>query len=381
MTSNDKLADKLIEHSVNFDRMSNTLAREVVQELEKLERELLLSLVNKKLTRYQRTRIEAFLSQTAKTIAENFDRISSDFQDNFYQIADLEKKAVRNAINAAVSIAMPIGIVASVSSVIISEKVLEKVVGNNLIDGSPAKNWWKLKGQKAAFDFAGAVRSGILQGETGPQIASRIVDLGGIVSGPRAKKDALSLALTSIQTVAQSARMAAYEDDVDLIKGYQWLSILDARTTHQCKALSGLTWGVDKEPQGHSKPFRRPPIHWRCRSTIVPVLKSWEELSGKKLPGVKKDIDDAFRARLIQDPAFKDKADSIMRKSQSSMDGQVAASHTYESWLKTKPKDFQEKVLGQGRYDLWKAGKIDMRDLVDNSQNPLTLKQLQGLVG
>jgi hypothetical protein len=48
--------------------------------------------------------------------------------------------------------------------------------------------------------------------------------------------------------------------------------------------------------------------------------------------------------------------------------------------LKRKGVEYQNEVLGVGRADLWRAGKITLRDLVSGSGNPLTLDQLRAKV-
>lgn len=97
-----------------------------------------------------------------------------------------------------------------------------------------------------------------------------------------------------------------------------------------------------------------------CRSTLIPILKSWEELGSK------------IKVKELEE---------MSPRQQSSMDGQVAADLNYEGWLKTKPEEFQKEVLGEGKWELWNDGKINFTDLVDQSNNPLTLAQLKERAG
>lgn len=95
-----------------------------------------------------------------------------------------------------------------------------------------------------------------------------------------------------------------------------------------------------------------------CRTTLIPIVKSIDEILGTK--GVDKKL-----------------AKGISKSTQASMDGQVAGTLNYEDWLKTKPEAFQKEVLGQGKFDLWKAGKIGLRDLIDQRGRPVSLKELR----
>ena len=60
-----------------------------------------------------------------------------------------------------------------------------------------------------------------------------------------------------------------------------------------------------------------------------------------------------------------------------SMDGQVAAETTFEDWLKKQSKGRQDTVLGDGKAALWRDGKINFRDLLDQNGRPLTTEQLR----
>lgn len=105
-----------------------------------------------------------------------------------------------------------------------------------------------------------------------------------------------------------------------------------------------------------------PPAHPNCRSTLIPILKSYGDI-------LNDDSIDEQVAEAIQD---------IPQATQSSMDGQVAGDLSYEDWLKGKDETFQRDVLGDSKYELWKDGKISLRDLIDQKGNPLTLDELTG---
>jgi hypothetical protein len=61
------------------------------------------------------------------------------------------------------------------------------------------------------------------------------------------------------------------------------------------------------------------------------------------------------------------------------MDGVVAADLTFDQFLKSKPPEFADKMLGKGRAELWRSGKITLNQLLDQRGNPLTLAQLKRL--
>lgn len=72
-----------------------------------------------------------------------------------------------------------------------------------------------------------------------------------------------------------------------------------------------------------------------------------------------------------------DKYYKMKPSARASMDGPVAGPQTYETWLKSKPVEFQKAQLGPGRYKLWSEGKITLSDLTDETLRPRRLEELR----
>jgi hypothetical protein len=162
------------------------------------------------------------------------------------------------------------------------------------------------------------------------------------------------------------ARMATFQENADLIKGVQWLSVLDNRTSDICKALDGQAWTLEgkKLPGTVHEWNGPPPAHFNCRSTLIPVLRSWRDLNAKASGEVKKRLARANLSRPVR----------------TSLDGKVSGDLTYEQWLGRKDKkspQMVQKILGPSKYKLWKDGDIGFTDLIDQSWNPLTVEQLK----
>ena len=121
------------------------------------------------------------------------------------------------------------------------------------------------------------------------------------------------------------------------------LYIADGFVVHNCRARDGKIYPVDSGP--------RPPAHIRCRSSISPVTKSWQEM-GIDLP----EKDAGTRA---------------------SMDGQVPGDMNYAEWLAKKPAAFQDEVLGATRGRLFRDGKMPLTSFVNNAGREYTLDDLR----
>jgi hypothetical protein len=195
-------------------------------------------------------------------------------------------------------------------------------------------------------------------GETNQQIIKRIVgspSVPGIMDTARA--NAASLVQTSVQTVANDARLATFKENSDLIKGVKQISTLDSHTSLICIAYSGGEWDLDGNPiNGTTLPFNGgPPRHFNCRSVLVPITKTFRELG---IP--------------IDEP---------QPTTRASTDGPVSAKTTFDDFLKRKGQAFQDEVLGKGRADLWRTGKMTLSQLVNGEGNPLTLEELRSKYG
>ncbi len=210
---------------------------------------------------------------------------------------------------------------------------------------------------------------GLVQGESIGELVSRVkgtTELPGLMRNVR--RESTALVRTSVMEVANGSRKEMYAANADLFKGYEVVATLDVRTSETCRALDGKQFDMDFQPIGHSQKYPMgPPYHWNCRSTIVPILKSFSDLAGKN-SGLSKE--------KLQ------KLDSLDKTQRASMTypgkGQpIIADMTYNDWLKRQSEEIQIDVLGPGRHKLWKEHKLDMVDLVHQNGRPLTLKDLE----
>lgn len=169
----------------------------------------------------------------------------------------------------------------------------------------------------------------------------------------RSRRDVQSVVRTALSHYASFAQQRVYDQNADLIKGYVWVATLDSRTSLECAARDGLEYDTDFRPVGHTLPWGAGPgrLHWNCRSRRSAVIKSWRDL------GV--DIDE-----------FKP-------STRASLDGQVPSKLDYETWLKDQSAERQDEVLGPTRAELFRAGKLDLRDMLNATGEPLTLEELR----
>jgi SPP1 gp7 family putative phage head morphogenesis protein len=227
-----------------------------------------------------------------------------------------------------------------------------------LIDGAPSRDWWKRQADAVQRAFAREVRTGFVSGETTEAIARRIVGMRGqpgILDVTL--RQARTLAHSSVMTVANASVQEVIAANDDLVKGYYWVSTLDSRTCPVCGARDGLKYGLDHRPVGHKLPWGSGPgaVHMNCRCATTAWLKTYRELG--------LDIDE------------------FEPTTRASADGPVSAGLTFEKWIEAKPQAVQREWFGPGRYELYRDGKITLRDLTNMRGRELTLSQLRERYG
>jgi SPP1 gp7 family putative phage head morphogenesis protein len=362
----DDISSEITAQTLNIVRAAVGLSKPILDALKELEAELLRDLENAVgKSDFTVGRMKALLAQTRETIAGAYDGIAVANQQGLVQIAGIAAKQSLGAVNNAIG--------AKLTSVEWSKEQLEAIANKTVVRGNFYEEWWRQQGDDTRGRFEAQMRLGQLRGETVDQLARRVRgrrELGykdGLMQVSR--NQAQALVRTSALGVSNAARLAAYADNDDVIKGVQWVSTLDNRTTPQCIALDGKRWDfpggdgdadyADYKPVGHDKHFEPPPIHWNCRSTVIPITYSWKELAGSH--------GNSKAAQM---------ADRVPRETRASMDGQVARTKTFSDWLEGKPREFQDEVLGPARAEAWRRGELSLTGLTDQSNNPLTIAQL-----
>ena len=338
------LIDDFLRHKIDLMRFTAKERTRVLKLLQQAQAALRAKLLTD-LTDFGKARVNKLLKEATEIINSSYAGIQQSF--NFPDLAQAEAGATAKILTS-------IGLEAALPTA----TALKSVVSNLLIEGAPSSAWWEKQAESTAFNFAAQVRQGVAQGETLQQIIIRVagskrLGIPGIMETSR--RGASALVHTSISTIANDAAMATFKANNDVIKGVQQLSTLDGHTSKVCIAYSGASWDLSGRPiNGTTLPFNGgPPRHWGCRSVLRPITKTYRELG--------LDIDEAPTSTRASDL------------------GQIKADTTFDEFLKRHDKNYADDLLGPGRAEMWRKGKITLQDLVSGNGRELTLKQLKEL--
>jgi len=356
MNTNEKILDEIVGFTVDIQRYEATVQRQIIKQLKTLQAKIVKELKDSNIgeavrQQTKKNKLKALLLKTNDTIATAYKDISKSQIVILQEVAELSELQTVKAINTSLK--------AEIVVPTMNKGTLNTIASDTLIEGAPTKQWWKRRTGQYQSKFEDVVRMGMLQGLPTDAIVSTLVGTkinrfkdGALYSQFRG---ADALVRSSIQTVANTARLDTYANNPELVKGIEWSATFDNKTSDICIALDGLQWDLDYKPIGHNKTFVGATAHWNCRSSQVPVVKSWEELGSK----VKVKVPVGTRA---------------------SMDGQVSGGQNYEQWLTGKSKAFQREVLGVEKQKLWSEGKIGFSDLINQRGNPLTIQEIKNKI-
>lgn len=200
------------------------------------------------------------------------------------------------------------------------------------------------------------IRDGIAQGQTNQQIIQRIkgrkaVDYqDGILNQSRQSIDAI------VRTARNHISNTSYSEMWKAL-GFEYVKFvatLDGRTSKTCASLDSSVYPADGS-------YPRPPLHPRCRSSIVGCNADGETI-GK-------------RPFVADDRPVKD----IPKDERTGKIGQVDSNTSYAKWFSNQSADFQKEWLGPKRYELYKQGKYSIDKFVDPQGKPYTLAELEAL--
>ena len=323
--------DQTLAFSLDVMRLDAHVRASVIKILNKLQRELVVSLAEQPLSEFSAARANRLIRQSNETIARYYAQAQGELFASADGLAPIAAEAGRANVQSLVPV--------SVSVILPTEAVLSAIAGDALIMGTTMQGWWAKQEADVAFRFAAAVRQGMVAAETNQQIIRRVRAELAIT-----RANAAALVQTSVAQVANDARQAVFAANADVVPRVKWAAVLDGHTCPLCMARDGLQWKTDTlAPVDHSMPFAQPPIHFNDRCVLVPQTRFSDMGTGQR----------------------------------ASMDGPVDRKTTFADFLERKGKAFQDDVLGPGRADLWRDGKITLKDLVSGNGRPLTLAQLR----
>lgn len=345
---NEALRDRAIRHAIELGRYGAGLSQRIVSLLNSADADILDKLAARIAGIEERgfdigpkttARLQRLLSEVGALNSAIYDQVHNQLADELTDFAGAEAGFQKAAIDAALAV--------DLGSALPTPTRLRAIVEEAPMEGRLLASWTEGMAQGRIDRISQAVRLGMTQGENTDAIVRRIRGTkaarytDGVLDISR--RSAQSIVRTSVNHISNQAAQHTWKANEHLVKGWQFVSTLDSRTTITCASLSGQVFPIGEGPI--------PPRHIRCRSITVAVTKSFREL------GVDKD--------------------ELPPGTRATMDGQVAGDTTFTKWLTDKGPAMQDNILGATRAKLFRDGKLNLQDFIKADGTVLTLDQLK----
>ena len=309
---NQELYDRVVQHLADtrlYEAETSTNVERGIRRHQKRLRILLTKNI-KSDVEPEVTRATKELHSTVRTSVKDFNEAAVTFHTN-----NLEKTAGR-----FFKVQKPKG-----------SDILQDIVGPNIQTSRTVKEHFDAIGSSELVRIQSIIGRGLAEGKPQKTIIDDVLRTTSMT-----EHQVKALVRTSITRTEAVAMTRVMDANADLLVGYRFTAVLDSRTSAICSAQDGKVYAVNDVRY-------RPPLHWNCRSSIVPVLKSKAELK-------KAQSDRLIKAELEKVPDEKLSGEAILKED-------------YSAWLKRQPMEVQVQHLGdEEKAGLFQKGTLAVKE-------------------
>jgi SPP1 gp7 family putative phage head morphogenesis protein len=228
---------------------------------------------------------------------------------------------------------------------------IPKLIGPNITASKSLKDHFDSIGTIELARIDGKIKSGLADGKSPKAIIDDVIRTTSVTEVQA--KALVRTAITNTQSTAMSLVMSRNEE---LLVGYRFTAVLDNRTSPICAHHDGEVYKLN------DMRFR-PPLHWNCRSSMIPILKNKTQL----LAGL-----DNKDTRL--------KPNKLKETPDKLLDGSLPPVETYSTWLKRQPMQVQVSHLGsEEKAGLLQKGILDVKSFTTSKGQQLSIAALRRL--
>lgn len=337
-TTNEQLINALTRHQIFIQRYARGREQQAIDTINRIMQTIEGRLTGN-LTELSKARLDTLLLDLRQLSNGLYKEMADEIMDELIDFTDYEVGFTKRMLDrlTAGETALP------------APEQIQSAIYSNVMKLEPTKNYTigAVLGEfasKKAVQITQTITDGVIIGDTTPTIIQSLKNMFGLQ-----KNQASTLARTITNFIATQAREAVYRENQDIFEGYEWVATLDSRTSLICASRDGQIYPFGNDPIKSPKP----PAHFSCRSTIVPVVKSQFSL---------------FRRGEGTRPS---------RGSRGTR--QVPAETNYEQWLRQQSEPFQQEVLGSTKARLFREGNLNLSRFVDQAGRNYTIDELRNL--
>ena len=367
-------------HSIGLKRLEISNAKKVSNFLIAIEEDIFKKAANSEfykggITSGKRTQLNKTLDRVQKDIAANdrwaFRRLRKQMEQTAQYEYEFQKKSVKAAAPFPVGLAN------------VEQSILLTSVFNNPFQGSPLSEWTRYYSQRKQQQITQAMRLSFYQGEGQAGAARRLLGAPGTQGILQtSRREAEALARTALNHSVNRAR-DVFQRRNPLGTRYRYTAVIDGRTTIICGSRDGQIY------KSRDRPLL--PAHINCRSIYVAIVDPDRILGERQTitsTSTRRKIRQEWRASARANAGKNWRNLSVSQRNQlikgeqrkwiAENVGTVPAKTTFNQWLRGQSAEFQDKFLGRTRGALFRRGKLDLADFLDQTTSKtINLQQLR----
>lgn len=383
-TFNEVFFDSVIRHQIGLMRLSGSIRERVVNLLDATEADMADKVRSRLLNRRGLNtpgdvlRMQRLIKVLRGTRIKAWKQVTALWVEEMQKLAVAEPAFIDGLLKSSVPVTL--------GTVIPQTSFLKAIVTSKPFEGKVMRKWAESIARADLARIEQSIRIGMVQGETGPQIARRIVGTkslrGRNGTTEVTRRHAAAITRTAVNGIANHAKRLYYVENKDLFKEELYVATLDARTTHICMSLDGNKYPIGEGPI--------PPVHINCRSLRIAVITP-EAVGSRPIreftqKGLVRDYTRQNGLKLTSSRAklprgHKGPFDAFARKRMRDLTGRAPAKTTYQQFLGRQTTEFQNDVLGVTRAKLFRTGGLTLDKFVNHTGKLFTLEQLQAAHG
>lgn len=334
-TANEEILNNQVRHSIAIERFKDGTLRKMISLLNKAEDDLVEKIAGR-LARIEKRGFDLG-KDTTKRLNKLLSEVKEQREALYIVLRDelkieLDDFAIEEALfqvkmtEAAVKVELNRTTAARLKAITVSQPFRGRIL----------RDWAGNLARNDVRRIQDAIKVGVVEGQTTDQIIRAVTGTkaqrykNGILEISR--REASAVVRTAVAHVNNRAREEVWQANKDIVKGVQWVSTLDGRTSAICRARDNEVYPVSSGP--------RPPSHFNCRSIVVAYFG---KVQGQRASAI----------------------------------GPVPASVSYGDWLRAQPTAVQNEVLGKTKAQLFRKGGLKIDRFVDKTGKELTLAELR----
>jgi SPP1 gp7 family putative phage head morphogenesis protein len=358
------LYDATVRHAVYFEQLKNNEVRLLVNFLNervlpdviaRIERDLENIVNGRRSGLFERIRYRRMIKELKAVIRSGMGELSRESKRRLANIYVAESEWAARALADHVPL--------DIAYDTLSLQMANAAIKHNPMHGRFVGDWFRTLGELTARRVQDQINIGIATGDGVNRITQRLMSArhgmyaGNAPLAGQLRRNVRTIVRTTCADIAAQARSELYGRNKDIIKKIRWVSVLDVMTSDICQTLDGVEWPLGEE--------RRPPAHHQCRSTTIPIVKSWKEL------GLSANEDNIRVNRLYRKYNIDD-----FGNVKKGLTGTISSDVTFKDWFSMQRPAVQDVILGKTRGRAYRRGIIRYDQFFDNGRM-MTLEQLK----